>query len=71
MQDADITIINGVEYEYSEFYGRLQRVGSAGSRSYPAVACPICKGFLFSLVYGDYELIADCPCGNSFTVYDG
>ena len=71
MQDADITIINGVEYEYDEFYKHLKRVNSPGSRSHPAIACPKCKGVMFSVVFGVYELIADCPCGNSFTVYDG
>lgn len=29
----DITIINGVEYEYDEFYKHLKRVNSPGSRS--------------------------------------
>jgi hypothetical protein len=63
--------INGVPYIYESAYKRLERVGMVGSRSHPAIACPLCHGTMFSIVYGNWECIADCPCGHSMTIYDG
>jgi hypothetical protein len=71
MIDNQEVTINGVVYLYDQYYKRLEREGQEGSRSHPAIACPECSGTMFSIVYGDYECIADCPCGHSMTIYDG
>ena len=71
MKEKEMVILNDVPYEYCGFYKRLERINMAGSRSHPAIACPECHGFMFTIVYGDYECIGDCPCGHSLTLYGG
>lgn len=69
MKNNEIININGIDYEYSEYYKKLNIVDE--SKSNVHVLCPLCLNSLFSLRYGDYELIAQCSCGHEMTVYDG
>jgi hypothetical protein len=71
MIEGDKVTINDMVYVYSASYLRLERSGGADSRSHPDIACPKCHGTVFSIVYGDYECIADCTCGHSMVIYDG
>jgi hypothetical protein len=68
MNDKEIIIVNGIEYEFIEYYNRLER---KDSKIAPVVLCSNCRNDSFRLSYGDYECIAHCKCGNTFTVYDG
>lgn len=59
--------VRGRLFKYSLFYDRLQSDDeSAGS-----IACVRCHGDSFRIGYGEWECIASCACGHSFTIYDG
>jgi len=67
MKDGEKVIVDGKKYEYCAFYGRLENISDIA----PAIICPKCFGKWFTISYGNYECIANCKCGNSFTIYDG
>ena len=67
MQDNEKIEINGIIYEYSKYYDRLE----SERDEIPGVLCPKCYNDTFQLSYGNYEIIAHCKCGHSMTVYDG
>lgn len=70
MKDKDKVIIDNQEYEYSEFYKRLE-INTDNPNNKPEIACPKCHNTLFTINYGHYECIANCKCGHKMTVYDG
>lgn len=69
MKDKDIVAINNTHYRYNEFYDRLEVLKK--HKTTKEIACSKCKNREFSISYGDYECIANCNCGHSFTIYDG
>jgi len=64
---------DGETYEYDVYYKRYRLKDDRDKRNpdAPDVICPKCLNDSFILKYGDYELLALCPCGHSMTVYDG
>ncbi len=62
------------KFTYDKFYDILERdineLPPEGAASKVDTLCPECKGYLFSISYGNCECIANCPCGHSSVVYD-
>lgn len=63
MKDKDVIVINGFNYEYSEFYDTLEAIG-IGDHEFTeeehynfkqTIACPKCLGMLFTISYGNYK----------------
>lgn len=64
--------INNLEYTYSPFYDRLQIEEDSEEKSVVGcIRCVRCHNDSFRISYGDYECIANCVCGHSFTIYEG
>ena len=68
LKDGDKVIHNNRKYEYCEFYERLEAEDIENNF---AVLCPVCMSSMFSISYKEYECVANCVCGHSFTIYDG
>lgn len=66
LKDGVVVQINGVDFEYSAFYERLNAIAKPNH-----LACPKCHNTKFGISYGDYECIASCDCGHTMTIYDG
>jgi len=77
LKDDQEVVVQGVTYTYCAFYQRLEQIDDRGfsiadgTVEHPAILCPLCHGAEFRITYGDYECIANCACGHSFTIYDG
>lgn len=74
MKDKEIITIEGITYEYNEYYKRLNVLGACsglGEKTNIQIRCPKCHNGFFSIKYGNYECIAVCKCGHEMTVYDG
>jgi len=77
MKDKEEITIDGEIFVYDDFYDRLQhkdalnRLWSDIIDVIPSIRCSKCTGKSFEISYGNYECIANCPCGHSFTIYDG
>ncbi len=73
MEDGYLIKIGENLFKYDSFYKRLERVSEDGLDidDAPAIACPKCLSTEFTISYASYECIANCHCGNSFTIYDG
>lgn len=68
MLDGAIKIINGITYRYDKYYDRLE----TNIKTKYEIGCPKCLSVdKFSISYGYYECLANCQCGNSFTIYYG
>ena len=64
--------INDVEYTYSPYYDRLQVEQEENETPIVgSIRCVRCHNDSFRISYGNYECIANCTCGHSFTIYDG
>lgn len=70
MLDKQKINIDGIEYEYSNDYDRLESY-EFNSNIKNQVRCSKCFNDVFQISYGSYECIANCKCGHSFTIYDG
>jgi hypothetical protein len=69
MKNKEKITINGKEYEYSEFYDRLEIIDNI--KNLEQVACPKCNNTFFSISYGNYQCIANCKCGHKMEIYGG